>query len=132
MRSALQQSELLRSTANAIKQDGFDVRFVRQPEWESDGAGGRRRAAGAPVTLAPQRVFKAGANRVSTPVGTDEGVRREHEFIVIGMPRDAYGCRKLNIQVGDTFHFNGDRYTVDSIHHDTTYQLKALCKVVSS
>lgn len=129
---ALELKELLRSTASAIKTSHSSVVLQRQNPWEADGAGGRRRVAGPPTVLAPQQVFKAGQNRTNFPRGTEEGVAREHTFVVIGMPVDAFGLMQLNIEVGDTFQSDNDNFEVYSIHHDRTYQIKALCKVVSS
>lgn len=119
-------------TANLIETAGRMITLVRQAPLVDDGAGGKKRSAGADVPQAPKmRYFGAasglGRGAFTRPVEwvtTSLGEKYSAAYVLVGVADD-------DIQVDDYFTINNKRYDVLFLHEDVdAYQKKATVGLV--
>lgn len=125
-------------TYNLIRYKGTDIVLHRLPGMESDGAGGRRPAAGAEQVLPSQRLYLGGKinnrmNNMPFEAETTEGEFIRKQFVVIGLPVDYRDMSAADIKENDWFfdEFN-HRYDVAFVDDDRQFQVKAEARHTST
>lgn len=135
MKSLIPARELaqLRSTVALISAYGRWIEFSRPNAAVSDGAGGMIRPVGPDPVLALQFMFFSAKANVSPMESNDStGTQVVSDGVIVGMPRDLYGIKALDVQENDYFEFDGETYRVTFLHHDRRYQMKCECRVVTA
>jgi hypothetical protein len=114
------------TTQKLLEYEGEDIALNRPPDLIDDGAGGKKRALGGNLNIAPQRFFVGGLVTMGRGVATQPerwiitslGERYREFAVLIGLP-DA------DVQEGDWFsRQENDRWEVLFIHDDRSLQTK--------
>jgi hypothetical protein len=116
---------LIESTLSLIEESPTMITLVREPDWEDDGAGGKRRSSGNDVALVPKgRFFQS---IVEIPqfllAMAGEWVRSWH--VLVGPPGD-------DIRKDDKFTVDGNDYQVLYVDPEKRFQVKAFVTGVFS
>lgn len=136
---AIEQRQQLRMTAELIHRSGRDIVLHRPAPAVSDGAGGAQRPVEGDEdpALDPQRLYFGGKinNRMTNlpfETRTAIGEMVSSVAVIVGMPVDKYRLLAADIEEDDWFELNGKRYTVQFVHHNRNYQIKAEVKFVGT
>jgi hypothetical protein len=113
------------TTQKLLEYEGEDLVLNRPPGLVDDGAGGKKRVDGSDISLASQRFFVGGLVTMGRGVATQPerwiitslGERYREFAVLIGLP-DA------DVEEGDWFARQNDRWEVLFIHDDRTFQTK--------